>query len=78
MEPVFPQGSTIIVDPSVDARAGSYVIVRLEGTQEATFKQLVVEGGSTYLKPLNPRYPIMQVNGEATICGVVVQLVMDF
>lgn len=78
MEPLFPNGGTIIVDPSVEAKNGSYVVVRLEGTHEATFKQLVIDGGHSYLKPVNPRYPLMPINGEASICGVVTQLLMDF
>ncbi|HUW98906.1 MAG TPA: hypothetical protein VMV40_08730 [Acidiferrobacter sp.] len=34
------------------------------------FKQRVVEGGR-YLKPVNPRYPVIAINGGATIIGVV-------
>jgi SOS-response transcriptional repressor LexA len=75
--PTYPQGSIIIVDPDRDAIHGNAVIVRLEDSKQATFKQLVVEGGSRYLKPLNPRYPIMKVDRKATICGVVVQTVID-
>lgn len=76
MEPKFPDGAIIIVEPEDEARHGSYVIVRQNGT-EATFKQLVVDGGRKYLKPLNERYPIMQMNQDAVICGVVKQMVMD-
>jgi SOS-response transcriptional repressor LexA len=78
MEPNFPEGSIIIVDPDQHAENGSYVVVRMDDAVEATFKQLVIDGVEKYLKPLNPRYPIMRVNGRATICGVVRQMVMDF
>jgi SOS-response transcriptional repressor LexA len=46
----------------------------LEDTQEATFKQLIIEGGQMYLKALNPDWPtrIMEVTKNAFICGVVV------
>lgn len=74
----FPPGSIIIVEPDQAPRNGSYVVVRLEDEQEATFKQLVIEGSKRYLKPLNPRYPIIEVTSEATICGVVRQMVMHF
>lgn len=76
--PSFPEGSLIIVDPSRIAENGSYVIARLDDSDEATFKQLVIDGGHRYLKPLNPRYPILEINGNCTICGVVRQLVWDF
>jgi SOS-response transcriptional repressor LexA len=75
--PTYPEGSIIIVDPNVQATNGSRVVVRLEASQEATFKQLVIDGGRRYLKPLNPRYPILEVTEEATICGVVVQTIID-
>jgi SOS-response transcriptional repressor LexA len=78
MEPVFPNGSVIIVDPAVDPRQGSYVVVRLDEAEQATFKQLVIDGGARYLKPLNPRYPLLEIRESATVCGVVRQMVMDF
>jgi len=75
--PTYPQGSIIIVDPDRESRHGNAVIVRLEDSKEATFKQLIVEGGVQYLKPLNPRYPIMKIGSNASFCGVVVQTVID-
>lgn len=76
--PSFPPGSIIIVEPGAAARNGSFVVARLEATAEATFKQLVIDGGRKYLKPLNPRYPMLPIDSDATICGVVRQMVMDF
>lgn len=76
--PSFPDGSVICVEPEQVARSGSFVVARLDDSMEATFKQLVIDGDRRYLKPLNPRYPIMPIDGELTICGVVRQLVMDF
>lgn len=76
MEPKFPHGAIIIVEPEDEPRNGSYVIVRQNGS-DATFKQLVIDGSNTYLKPLNDRYPIMQMRDDAIICGVVKQMVMD-
>ncbi len=74
----FPDGSVICVEPNQEARNGSYVIAKLEDSQDATFKQLVIDGARRYLKPLNGRYPITEITREATICGVVRQLMMDF
>jgi len=74
----FPDGSIICVDPMQQAENGSYVVVRLDGRSEATFKQLVVDGHRRYLKPLNTRYPIIEATNETAVCGVVRQMVMDF
>jgi len=79
METEFPSGSIIIVDPDRESRNGSFVVIRLDEEMEATFKQLILEGARKYLKPLNPRYPILEVDGKkATICGVVVQMVKEY
>jgi SOS-response transcriptional repressor LexA len=74
MEPKFHDGDLIFVDPLVSAQSCRYVVVRLEHPQEATFKQLIVEGGRRYLKALNPDWPnrIIEMDSDATICGVVV------
>jgi SOS-response transcriptional repressor LexA len=79
MQPKFPSGCTIIVEPEEKAVNGSYVVVRQNGDQEATFKQLVIEGGVTYLKALNPEWPkrIIEMMPDAVIIGVVKQMVMD-
>lgn len=74
-EPTFPHGTKIIVEPdladSPDNLVGCLVIIRAGDDQEATFKQLVRDGGRFYLKPLNPQYPIMPLPDDAIICGVV-------
>lgn len=71
MEPEFTPGATIIVDPEVRPESGKYVVVQADG-HAAIFRQLVVDGGSTYLKPLNPRYPISIMPKGAVVLGVVV------
>lgn len=72
--PSFQDGDLIFVDPERPAEHGSLVVVRLDDAKEATFKKLVIEGEHRYLRALNPAWPepMMQVNGNATICGVVI------
>ncbi|MCF4990822.1 helix-turn-helix domain-containing protein [Pseudomonas gessardii] len=69
----FRDGDIIFVDPAKDAENGSLVIAKLVDSQEATFKQLVMEGSRRFLKPLNPAWPepIIELGTDATICGVV-------
>ena len=71
MEPRFPEGAILIVEPDESPEPGKFVIVRQNGDTEATFKQLIKDGGQFYLKPLNPRYPIMEMRQDAVFCGVV-------
>lgn len=72
----IPEGMNILVDTGKEAKNGSLVIAKLTDANEATFKKLVIDGGSTYLKPLNPQYPLLPVNGNCKIVGVVVQAMM--
>jgi SOS-response transcriptional repressor LexA len=74
MEPRFHEGDLIFVDPDATPVHGKYVVVQLDESNEATFKQLIVEENRQYLKALNPDWPnrIIEVNAAATICGVVV------
>jgi len=74
MEPKFANGDLIFVDPEVAAESGKYVIVHITGSDEADFKQLIVEGGRQYLKALSPDWPdrITEMDEAAQVCGVVV------
>lgn len=69
MEPDFQAGTILIVEPELEAHVGDFVIAK-NGDEEATFKQLVRDGGDWYLKPLNPRYPLKPLTG-CYVVGVV-------
>lgn len=68
----IPEGTSILVDPLVEARNGKLVVAKLEHENEATFKKLVIDAGRKFLKPLNPQYPITEINESCRIIGVVV------
>lgn len=76
MEPKFPQGCIVIVEPEEDPIHGKYVIVRRNG-DEPTLKQYIEEGGNKFLKPVNPRYPIELMQPDDAFCGVVKRLEQD-
>jgi len=74
MEPEFSEDDLIYVDPEVEPVNGRHVVVRKEGTDEATFKQFVNEDGRMFLRALNPDWPdrIVEIDKAVTVCGVVV------
>ncbi|MBY8151717.1 LexA family transcriptional regulator [Vibrio fluvialis] len=74
----IPEGAVIVVDPDAPYSSGSLVVARLDDSREATFKQLVLDGEQKYLKPLNPQYPAIPINGNCSIIGVVKQAIIDF
>lgn len=73
----IPEGSLVLVDTGREPINGSLVIAKLTDTNEATFKKLVLDGAK-YLKALNPAYPVITINGNCKIIGVVVQMMMRF
>lgn len=75
--PSFPHGCYILVYPDIAANNGDLVIAKLTDTNQATFKKLVEDGGIKYLKPLNPAYPTIPINGNCSMIGVVRRMEMD-
>lgn len=73
-KPSFEDGDIIYIDPERCPENKSFVIVTLDGSSQATFKQLIIELDGKYIQPLNPNWheKIIKINGNATINGVVI------
>ncbi|MBF0294742.1 MAG: LexA family transcriptional regulator [Magnetococcales bacterium] len=78
MQPEFSEGEIVIVDPTLKAEHNSFVIARAGNDSRATLKQLIVLGAKEYLKPMNSRYPLIEVQGELIISGVVTAKYKDY
>jgi len=74
MEPRFNEGDLIFVDPEAEVQSKKFVVARLDDSNEATFKQIIIEGDMKFLRPVNPNWPeqLIPINGNCTIVGVVV------
>lgn len=74
MEPKFNDGDLIFVDPEAECIHGSYVVARLDDDNQATFKQLIIEGNQKFLKAANPNWPeqLIPINGNCTLVGKVI------
>ncbi|HAO33694.1 MAG TPA: hypothetical protein DCQ84_12180, partial [Candidatus Competibacteraceae bacterium] len=70
MEPSYPPGTYLIVDPDRVPEPMNLVIA-LNGDDEATFKRLTREGKTWYLTPLNRQYPSQPLDSLCKIIGVV-------
>ena len=72
MEPEFPDGCIVIIEPNAPAKSGSYVLAE---TPEVgyIFRQLVIEDERYLLKPLKDGYPVIEVQGTSTIKGLIIQ-----
>ena len=79
MSPKFEPEDRIYVNPDFqvsDLKTGDLVIVSCAGDNEATFKQLIIEGTTKYLKPLNPKWDeqIIKLTEDCRLVGRVVGL----
>jgi SOS-response transcriptional repressor LexA len=66
----FHEGEIIILDSTIIPKNGDFVVAIPTNSNAAIFRQYVVDGNMQYLKPLNPQYPILQVDEGTIICGV--------
>ena len=73
--PSFPEGSRILVRPEADLISGKYYVVKLENG-ESTFKQYIEDAGLRYLRPLNPAYRTIQIDGDCKVIGRVIDTKM--
>ncbi|EKY1951561.1 LexA family transcriptional regulator [Cronobacter sakazakii] len=73
-----PEGHIVLVDTGREPKNGSLVVAKLVDANEATFKKLVIDGGNKYLKGLNPAWPMVPINGNCKIIGVVVEARVKF
>ncbi|GHX29927.1 peptidase S24 [Vibrio cholerae] len=68
----IPEGMLVLIDTERNHDNGSLVVAKLTDVNEATFKKFVRDSGQEYLKPLNPNYPMIPINGNCRIIGVAV------
>ncbi len=73
----LPEGVLIVVDPEVIPVNRSIVVVRNDDDDSALVKQLVIEGSTKYLKPLNPQYPIIQMDDSCILVGTAINAVTE-
>ncbi len=77
MEPRFPSGSTVIVDPEAEIQNGDCVIAKTSPDSAPVFKKYIKEGEESFLKPLNTAYPVSNVTDkELTFLGRAIQIMM--
>jgi SOS-response transcriptional repressor LexA len=79
MSPKFEPEDRIYVNPDFqvsDLKTNDLVIVSCTGDNEATFKQLVIEGTTMYLQPLNPKWDekVIKLTEGCRLVGKVVGL----
>jgi SOS-response transcriptional repressor LexA len=78
MEPRFPKGTILVIDPTVLAEDGRIVIVHYPNTDEATLRELSVDGPTKLLLPINANLTITPLQHDIKILGVLVKSIFSF
>ncbi len=71
MEPEFPAGCIIVIDPATTVKNGSFVLAM--HNEEYIFRQLLIQEEKYYLKPMRTNYPVLEIASLDAIKGVIVQ-----
>jgi SOS-response transcriptional repressor LexA len=78
MEPCFPKGTVLIIDPNIRASDGDMVIVQYPNTQEATLRKLSTDGPTKLLLPINANASHDNLKDDIKILGVLVKSIFSF
>lgn len=78
MEPHFPKGTILIIDPDMTAEDGDTIVVLYPNTQEATLRKLSIDGPEKLLLPLNANSSASHFEKDIKILGVVIKSVFSF
>jgi len=68
----YPVGSFVFVDQDRAPKSGDRVIAVNRKTLDSVFREYVIEGSVSYLKPLNQQYSTKECDEHTEIIGVVV------
>jgi SOS-response transcriptional repressor LexA len=72
------EGEIAIVEPDAQANHRDVIVARLDTTNKATVKQLVIDGDEQILNPLNDRYKPIQIDRNVILVGVVMDVIRRF
>lgn len=71
MEPEFPNGCIVIIDPAGQAEDNSFVFAKYNDGY--IFRRLRIENGEYWLIPENPGYEKLYIPGKEAIHGKIIQ-----
>lgn len=81
MEPVFPEGTLLIIDPNKELINRNYVLVLLRSEKEVIFKQLLLDGDKKFIKSLSSDFVGIRpqlLEPDDKIIGSLVQARMNY
>lgn len=78
MAPQFLPGTILVIDPTKEANDRDFVVAANSKLKSATFKQLLIDSETRYLKPINTDFRTTQMTEDHKIIGPVLRSRLDF
>lgn len=78
MAPRFPRDTVLFIDPTVTPKDGDYVIVHYADTDEATIRELSIDGPDKLLLPMNSNVEPTLINKQVKILGVLIKACITY
>lgn len=69
----FMEGEYVIVEPNLIPKRKSFVVAKIKNTNDIKIRLYDQDGAKFFLKTFDERYPLIEVNEEVQILGVIVQ-----
>lgn len=70
---IFPIGSILVIDPSIEPSDGDMVLIIDTTTQEPTLRELIIDGPQKMLYALDKNLAPIQIKNQTLIIGVLAQ-----
>ena len=77
MESQFPSGTVFVVDTKCYPRDGDLVIVKYPDTEEATLRELTIDGPIKLLLPISDYADKEKLKSDIQIIGVIIHSRLD-
>lgn len=78
MQPRFPLGALIIIEPTIKAQNNDFIAIHVNDEEKIQVKQVLFDGAEIYLKPLNTDFETKKVTKFHRILGVMVQTLIEY
>ena len=78
MEPQFPTGALLIIDPNAEIMNYDLVLVHYEGTSEPIIEEIIFEGSNILYRNINGEEIKSNLNEKKIILGVVMNTIISY
>ena len=73
MSPRFPKDTLLFINPDTSPTDGDYLVVQFPDTDEATLRELSIDGPTQLLLPINPNGETTKLGKDIKILGVLLK-----